>query len=265
MKKVLMIVLLCAAACFAQNSFDGTWKWNVDKTQFAQKPDVFSLQNGMYKCSTCVPEVNVKADGTDQPVSGHPGYNSIAIKQVDDHTIQTVRKMDGKVVGETSETVENNGNTLNVKFTDYPVNGDPVKGAYTMARVKKGVSGSHPISGSWRIDKFSDISENGMMMTFKMEGDHLMMTAPTGEKYSAKLDGQDYPYMGNYGISHVALRRLNDNTIEETDKKDGKVLSVSRMSLSPDGKKLMVVSDDKIHGTTNKFELDRQPSMESAK
>jgi hypothetical protein len=260
MKKLLLIVLLCAATCFAQSNFDGTWKWNVDKTQFAQKPDVFSLQSGMYKCLTCVPEVNVKADGKDQPVAGHPGFNSIAIKQVDDRTIQTVLKMDGKVVGETTRRVEPNGNTLNVKFTDHPVNGEPVKGSYMMARVKKGDAGAHLISGSWRMDKFAEISENGMMMTLKMEGDQLRMTAPTGESYAAKFDGQDYPYKGNYGITHVALRRVNANTIEETDKKDGKVLSVSRISLSPDGKKLMVVSDDKVHGTTSKYQLDRQPA-----
>ena len=265
MKKLLMLVLLCAATCFAQSSFDGTWKTNLSNIEFSPKPDVFSLQNGMYKCSSCVPEINVKADGTDQAVSGHPGYNTIAVKQLDDNTVQAIRKMDGKVVSEVTETVDNNGNTLNVKFTDHPMNGDLVKGSYTMSRVGKTPSRAHPISGSWRIDKVSQVSDNGVTMSIKLQGDQLSMSAPTGESYSAKLDGKDYPYHGNYGISHVSLRRLDANTIEETDKKDGKVLSVYRMTVSPDGKTLTIVENDKLRGTTSKYEMDRQPTMEGAK
>lgn len=51
------------------------------------RPEVFLLQNGTYQCKSCVPLISVKADGTDQSVSGSPYFDTISIKAVDDHTI----------------------------------------------------------------------------------------------------------------------------------------------------------------------------------
>jgi hypothetical protein len=74
MKKLLLfgllIVLVVSVPAIAQNVFDGTWKFNLNDAQFPKKPDVFLLQDGMYHCKTCVPPIDVKADGQDQPVRG---------------------------------------------------------------------------------------------------------------------------------------------------------------------------------------------------
>jgi len=263
MKKLLVIVLLCVGSCLAQTSFDGTWKANLNNVQFSQKPDVFSLQNGIYKCSSCVPPYQVKADGTDQPIQGQQSYDSIAVKQVDDHTVHLTRKLKGKVVGESTQTAE--GNNLKVNFTDHTPTGEDVKGNFNMVRVGKAVPGAHPISGSWKMEKLSQLSENALTTIFKTQGDQLSMKSPAGDSYTAKFDGKDYPYQGNYGINQVSLRRVDPNTIEETDKKDGKVLGVARMTLSPDGKKIQVAYTDKVMNTSMKYEMDRQPTVEGAK
>ena len=80
MKKLLLFGLLIALAisvpAIAQSAFDGTWKFNLNDAQFPKKPDVFLLQDGMYHCKTCVPPIDVKADGQDQPVKGHPYYDT---------------------------------------------------------------------------------------------------------------------------------------------------------------------------------------------
>ncbi len=72
MKKLLLfgllIVLVVSVPAIAQNAFDGTWKFNLNDAQFPKKPDVVLLQDGMYHCKTCVPPIDVKADGQDQPV-----------------------------------------------------------------------------------------------------------------------------------------------------------------------------------------------------
>ncbi len=44
---------------------------------------------------SCVPPVEVKADGQDQKVTGQPYYDSISIKIVDDHSIAETDKKDG--------------------------------------------------------------------------------------------------------------------------------------------------------------------------
>jgi hypothetical protein len=63
MKKLLFALLaLGAISAFGQAAFDGTWRVNPDSAQIKGN-DKYSLQNGMYRCDTCVPKIAVKADG----------------------------------------------------------------------------------------------------------------------------------------------------------------------------------------------------------
>ena len=88
MKKLLWIGLLVAfltpVSARAQSAFDGTWKFELSTAQFPKKPDVYLLQDGMYSCKTCVPPIEVKADGQDQKVSGYPYFDTISVKIVDE-------------------------------------------------------------------------------------------------------------------------------------------------------------------------------------
>src|ERR1035438_8027518 len=116
MKKLLFvglaILLLMPIVAAAQSAFDGTWKIDMNKVEFPKKPDVYVLQNGMYECKTCVPPYKIKADGTDQKVTGHPYYDTVAIKVVNDHQVEETDKKGGKTVGTSSMTVSSDGKTL---------------------------------------------------------------------------------------------------------------------------------------------------------
>jgi hypothetical protein len=46
--------------------------------------------------------------------------------------------------------------------------------------------------------------------------------------------------------------------MEETDKRDGKVISVGRMTVAPGGKTMTIAIDDKLHGTTSQFVAEKQ-------
>jgi hypothetical protein len=76
------------------------------------------------------------------------------------------------------------------------------------------------------------------------------MTNLTGQSYTAKLDGTEAPYKGDPGTTGVSVKKLDTNKMEETDKRDGKVISIARMTLSADGKSMTIAVDDKLHGTT---------------
>lgn len=243
----------------AQSAFDGTWKVSLNNIQLPKKPDVFLLQNGMYECKTCTPAIAVKADGQDQKVTGSPYFDTVSVKVIDDHTVERTDKKDGKAVVVLKTTVSPDGKTSNVEFTDSSTtNAEPVTGKGEAVRVEKGPAGSHAISGSWRTTKFENVSDNGVTFTYKTEGETLTMTTPTGQSYSAKLDGTDSPYKGDPGTTSVSVKRLSKNSIEETDKRDGKPTFVSRMTLSPDGKTMKLVSTDKLKGTTTQFEASKQ-------
>jgi hypothetical protein len=204
MKKLLSFGLLTALVfsvpAIAQNAFDGTWKFNLNDAQFPKKPDVFVLQDGMYHCKTCAPPMDVKVDGEDHPVTGHPYFDSVSIKVMDDRTVEETDKKNGKTVATSKTVVSQDGKTADLEFSDSSnTNADPITGKATLTRVAKGPAGSHAVSGSWITSKMEQLSDNGRTITFKVEGDSLSMTNQNGQSYVAKLDGTDAPYKGDPG------------------------------------------------------------------
>src|ERR1700693_262143 len=160
----LMLCLMTPVMAIAQDALDGTWKVDITKAEMPKKPDVYLLEDGMYHCKTCVPPVSVKADGTDQSVSGHPYYDTKSVKVVDDRTIEETDKKNGKTVTTSKTTVSPDGNTLTFEYSDSSnSNAAPVTGKGEETRVAKGPAGSNAISGSWRIAKFDTVSDNGTM------------------------------------------------------------------------------------------------------
>jgi len=258
MKKLLLAaVLLASATLFAQSPFDGTWMTKLDTAKFPTKPDKYSLTNNMYECLTCVPKVAVKADGNDQKVTGHPYYDTIAVKVVNASSVEIIQKKDGKVMYTDTATVSSDGNMLNDKFADM-TGTQPVTGEVTSTRVGPAPAGAHALSGAWRTSKVNSVSSNGLTVTYKGTADGLKMSDPNGNSYDAKFDGKDYPIQGDPGHTMVSLKRIGNDTIEETDKRDGKVVGVNRMTVSKDGKSISVEYTDKQHGTTTTFTMEKQ-------
>ena len=59
---------------------------------------------------------------------------------------------------------------------------------------------------------------------------------PMHVQYSAKFDGKDYPATGIANADAVSLKRIDANTIETLQKKDGKVVMTITTKVSKDGK-----------------------------
>lgn len=248
--------MLCTCLLFgtlrlmAADPFTGTWKADLSKAKFSQKPIKIELANGTYKCLSCDPPITVKADGTDQPVSGQAGFDTFSVRVVDDHHLEGAAKKAGKAVFEQKVTVAPDGMTATEEFTTHPPSSDkPVTGTETLKRVGKSAPGN-AFSGSWVMEKAQDVSENGLVFTFTQSGDSLKMSNQTGESYDAKLDGKEYPCQGSAENDHVVLKRINERTIEETDKGGGKVLSTARMTVSADDRTLTMVIHDRTGRVT---------------
>jgi hypothetical protein len=256
-KLLLAAVLMASATLFAQSPFDGTWMAKLDTAKLPAKPDHYTLSNNMYECLTCVPKYSVKADGTDQKVTGHPYYDTVAVKVVNASSVEIIQKKDGKVMGSDVETVSSDGKMMTDKFTDNSGT-QPVTGEATASRVGAGPAGSHAISGEWRAEKLSNFSNNGLLVTYKASADGLKMSDPNGNSYDAKFDGKDYPINGDPGHTMVSLKKIDANNIEETDKRDGKVVGVNHLSVSKDGKTMHIEFDNKEQGTTFKITLEKQ-------
>jgi hypothetical protein len=241
----LVCAALLPAQAIAASPFDGTWKINVSTANMPKKPDIYVLKDGMYSCQTCGPGYTIKADGTDQAVTGHPYYDTVAIKVVDDHTIQETDKKGGKTVTTSSVTVAPDGKTATFQFTDSSnTNAAPVTGKGEQKLVKPGLAGAHAISGSWITTSFSSFSDNGLTVTYKTDGDMLTMTSPTGQSYTAKLDGTEAPYKGDPGITTVSVKKLGDNILLETDKRGDRIVGTIRTTVDGTGTSARVLYHD---------------------
>jgi hypothetical protein len=256
MRIAISALLLVPAAAFASSAFDGTWKARVDSLKVTGKPDVFVIADGMYTCTSCSPQIKVKADGTDQKVSGHDYYDSVAVKIVDPHTVEITNKRAGKVVGTNSLAVSGDGAILEGKFTDY--NGaKPATGSYTEKRVAAAPTGAHAVSGSWQQNSLSEGNDALTVVSYKMGSDGLTMQS-NGQSYEAKFDGKEYPIAGDPGHTSVTLKKVDANTVEETDHRGGKVTDEIRLATSKDGKTLEVTDKDVVHGQTTTLTLEKQ-------
>jgi hypothetical protein len=259
MQAGLLMAMLMPTAAVAQSAFDGTWKVDIANAQFPTKPYVYLLKDGTYKCSSCLPPIEVKADGDDHKVTGHPYYDSVNIKVINDRSIAETDKKNGKIVTTGTTTISADGKTLKVEFSDSSnTNAQPVTGAAIAVRIAAGPPESHAISGSWKMSKMENVSENASMITFRVEAGILHMSNPTGQSYAAKLDGTDAPFRGDPGLTSVSVKQIDKSTIEETDKLDGKVIGVQRMVITPDGKTIRFTVHDMLQNTTTTASASKQ-------
>jgi len=240
-------MLATPAASVAQTSFNGTWKVDLNSAM-PKKVNVWLLQNGTYKCTSCSPTVDVRADGKDQLVKGQP-YDTISVKIVDSRTVEEIEKKNGSVVSDEKFTVSHDGNAATDEFGNWKL---------IMSRVEKAPTGAHELSGSWQPLKMESLSDKELLVTYKLEGESFSMSTPTGESYSAKLNGADAPYKGDSDANGVALKRVDKDTIEETARLNGKVVSVTRLTVALDGRSMTVSVKDLQSGSTNQFDMQKQ-------
>ena len=98
MKILVSVLLLWPATLLAQSPFDGTWVAKLDSVHFPKRPEVYSLQNGTYGCTSCVPSFAVKADGRDYPVAGSPYFSTVRVQVIDNFNIQVTEKQGTRTV-----------------------------------------------------------------------------------------------------------------------------------------------------------------------
>jgi hypothetical protein len=254
--KVAIIALLLPAAAFASSAFDGTWKQNIDSMKVTGKADQIQLLEGVYTCASCVPEIKVKADGTDQKVEGHPYYDTVAVTVMSPSSIQIIEKQGGKQVFNLTYNVSTDGKTLTGKFQDY-TGTQVATGTFTETRRAKGVPGSSPISGSWQPDTLQQANDTARTVVYQMTNEQFSMQW-NGQSYNAKFDGKEYPIHGDPGKTMVTLKKLDDRNVQETDHRDGKVTDEIHLAAAADGKSIEVTDKDVIHHQITTFTLDRQ-------
>jgi hypothetical protein len=250
--KALLILLLLAPGSFGQSPFDGTW---VLDPSIPQKPIVHSLVQGVFHSSDWA-DVEVAADGLDHKVMEGDYWDTLNVQVVDARTVQIVAKKAGKTMFTELASVSPNGSTLTQQIKD-TTEAQTVTIETLAHRIEKAPPDAHLISGSWHAFQVNR-SNNGSLITYKCTPQGFSGETPLGEKFDAKFDGKFYPVEDDPGHTLVAAKLLNPGTVELTHKRKDKIVSVSRLSVAPDGKTLHVVFENKDASTTTTFDFHKQ-------
>jgi len=253
MKTFLSLLLLLPVATLAQSPFDGTWIIDSGTTQIPQKPAVYLLAKGKFLREG----VEINADGTDQKVPETGYWDTVSIRIVDDHTVETISKKAGTTMFTEVATVSPDGQTLTQVVKD-TTEAQAVTIETISKRVEKGPSGSHVLSGSWQAFKVNK-SKNGSTIRYKCTADGFSAETPLGEKFDAKFDGKFYPVEDDPAHTMVSLRLVSPNSVEQTAKRDGKIVGVLRLTVAPDGATIHGTYENKEDNTTTGFEMRKQP------
>jgi hypothetical protein len=240
------IALIFPTLGFGQSPFDGTWRPDPQRASPTAKPDEVQLRNGEYTCNSCEPPYTLKADGKDQSVTGSPYYDTLNITVLDAHTVLKVAKKGGQTIATIKAVVAADGSSKTETQTITGMMPATVEVATTSSRVAAGPPGSHAISGQWREIQ-TDLTHHDEDTTYRIQGNTLTMSDRMGRSFSAKLDGTDAPYQGDAHYASVALKLIDSRTLEESDKKNGKIVQVNRWSVDPDGQTIHARFDD-THG-----------------
>ena len=254
---LLVLLLLFPATAIAQSPFDGTWLIDMGTAQLPQKPTTYLLSEGMFRGSSWVEDMEIKADGQDQKVPETSYWDTVSIQIMDAYTVEIVAKKAGKTMFTEVDTVSPDGDILTQVVKD-TTEAQAVTSETLSKRVDQGPSGSHALSGSWRAFK-SNRSKNGSTITYRCTKDGFSAETPLGEKFDAKFDGKDYPVEDDPGHTMVSVKLLSPNEVEMTSKRNGKVVGILHLYVVPGGNFINAVFENKEGNATSTYEMQKQP------
>jgi len=257
-KRLLILVILSTSPLFAQSPFDGTWTINSDTAQLPEKPQVYLLAEGVFRCSTCMPEVEIEANGQDRKVAGSNYFDTESVRIVDAHTVEFVSKKEGKTMFTEIDTISADGTSLTQTVTD-TTESQPVTIEILSRRVANAAAGAHVLSGSWRAYKVHR-SKNGSTIKYRCTKELFSAETPLGERFEAKFDGKDYPVEDDPGHTTVSAKLINARSVELTSKRNGKIVGVLHMTVIPSGGTIHVVFEDKDGDSTSTYQMEKQPN-----
>jgi len=253
--QLLAVACVVTSALWAADaSFEGEWKLNPSKSKLTDEMKVASIGANKYAFDFGFgnPE-NIVADGTDQ--SGNFG-TTLAVTVVGPDTWKVVRKKDGRMLLTADWKLSKDSKTLKDDYTEVGPNGSALTVNYLYTRT----AGTTGFSGSWESTSEA-VNSAYVLQVRTYEGDGLSFIAPSEQRTkNLKFDGKDYPSVGPNEApgSTSSIRRVNEHTLEITDKINGKVVATKEIDLSSDLKTLTMTVHIPSRSKPNILVFERQ-------
>ena len=251
---VLVGGLMAAALWAANDPFVGEWKLNPSKSKLSDVMKVESAGGNKYAFDFGggSPETIV-VDGTDQPGTGG---TTLSVTSEGPDSWKVVRKKEGRILLTATWKLSKDGNTLTDDFTATQPNGSPFNLQYVYKRMAR-TSG---LAGTWESTT-ETVNSVFVLQVRPYEGDGLSFIDPSQEETTnVKIDGKDYMKVGPNVApgSASSVRRVNQNTLEMTDKINGKIMDTQQIELSSDLKTLTITVHTAGRSEPNILVFERQ-------
>jgi hypothetical protein len=245
----LPVVCLAIGTLWAANDpFVGKWKVNPSKSKLIDEMKVEAAGPNTFKLTftgDAGESETIVANGSDQP--GMAGTTlSITVKGL--NSWEVVRKMKGRTLIRAHWTLSEDGKTLNDAFTQYLPDGTtlfsqslPNGSTLFLPYVYERTAGNSGFLGTWDSES-AKVTAGIELQIQPYEGDGLSFKRSDEEIVKRiKLDGNDYPDLdpngGDKGTAYSG-RRVNERSLEITDKFKGKITGTRQIELSTDLKTL---------------------------
>jgi len=253
--QLLLVAFLAIGTLRAvDDPFVGKWKLNPSKSKLTDQMKVEAVGANKYALDLGGGSVEtIAADGTDQP--GIFGTTlSITVEAPD--TWKVVRKKEGRTLLTGLWKLSKDGKTLSDTFRANQPDGSTLSLDYVYKRTTPG-SG---FAATWESvsEKMNSVYE---LQIQRYGGDGLTFITPAKKQTrNLRFDGKDYPDVGpDVSPGSVASgRRVNERTLEVTDKIEGKVTDIRQIELSPDLKTLTMTVHPVGQSKPNTLVFDRE-------
>ncbi|MEO8721933.1 MAG: hypothetical protein ABI395_00190 [Sphingobium sp.] len=250
-------LIAIAAPVQATSPFDGVWIWDAASTELSSKPDVYQLGSDHFRCASCPSPYELPADGKPYPVVGQSVFDAAAVTVESPQRVRLTTTKGGKSAMQIIFTLAPGNMELSTDISDLS-SGTAVTSRVISQRVANAVVGEHALSGSWRQTRIEAASESATTVRLKVTRTSVAFSDPSGFQYDARFDGRDYPVSGVAVGRTVRVRRTSDSSFEETQKQDGKIVSVISLTVDPNRKTARYVFQDRVEGVTTRGTLNKQ-------
>lgn len=229
--------------------FVGKWKLNPSKSEPMDEMKVSNVSGNKYSFDFGAgkPEVIV-ADGTDQP----GGFGTTLAVTVEGPTWQVVRKQDGHTIIRAKWELSQNGNTLIDHFTNVKADGSENTTTYKYRRT----SGTAGFPGTW------ENTNEGSTLDIEIRpfgADGLSFTyGAGGPMINVEFDGKEYPGVGVPAGFTASGRRINERTVQMSDKMGSKEVDTRQTELSSDMKTMTLTVHKQNQSKARVLVFDRE-------
>lgn len=255
-RALLFLPLACvfAGSLSAADPFVGKWMFNQSQSKMTGTREVIEdLGDNKYKFSYGTDSWMLVLDGSDQP-SKWGGTRSM--KATGENAWVSTSKMNGQLLSKAEITLSADGKTKTHHWESTLADGTKTAGVFEQKRA----SGTKGLAGTWE----STENKSNSSYEFDIEpygGDGLSFIVPAEkDRQDMKFDGKYYPDTGPHASPGAtsAAKRVDERTIEWTDKLKDEVTGHQQITVSADGKTLTMVAHFPGEKVSQTYVYDRQ-------